>query len=266
MKITFRASPKRVQAAWKKACSTVKVHPWACMAALSFFVASVLTFGTSNDGKDDAKLAWGQMCKDGACRPAALLYGTIGNDARFLIEQLQAKPEVKLLCLNSIGGNSMGAKTISQWVSSEGYDTCVPHIGFTAREGARGLCASACTYIFSEGRQRYLSPGALFQIHRPSVPAVRWMYSGPVDEFQNTAPPPLLVKLVEPVVDFLVQSTRWTLPWELPPSKPHQRLSQEAAATPSYLLRTVPPATLLEWGVLTVPAESEVVFKKTQTR
>jgi len=246
----------------------LRIHrTWLRMAILLLVGALIVSGLTlyerfnSQPGQDgNAKIAWGSMCKGTECRPAALLYGRIPASATPVIQALSKRPEVRTLCLDSVGGNAAAARDLASWLIDHKYDTCIPQIG-TPPKKLDAMCVSACTMIFVEGQRRLLSTTGLFQIHSASVPWIRRLYGDPANEGGTAAPAPTLVfRLLEPVNRFAASVSLWLATLGLPESLARDRLMEEAGKTPFYLLRTVPADRLLEWKVLTEPATNDIFF------
>jgi hypothetical protein len=81
-----------------------------------------------------------------------ILYGIAEN----LHRALNANPAVKVLHLNSPGGEMSEARSMVAMVRQRGLTTV-----------ADTFCMSACTLVFLAGRERYLAPGAKLGFHRP---------------------------------------------------------------------------------------------------
>ena len=230
----------------------------ACMLALLFlwYQALILWAWFQSDlGKNgNANIAWGTMCRADQCRPAALLYGSIPLNAQPVLDELKKRPDIKTLCLDSNGGSSVGAHEIASFVVDQEFDTCIPQIG-TKQNQIDLRCASACTYIFVEGQHRYLTPTASFQIHRATVSSGQKIY-------EMNEEVPAVDHYVETAKAYAAQLVLGSGYWYFPPSLARDKLLSEARNTPSYRLRSVTPAQLLDWGVLTEPATLKVTFSK----
>ncbi len=254
-----RTGSGKSASSWRRMALTL-----SCLAAalyLVFLLVEVCSRYYSQPGKgDNARITWGVMCRDGQCRPAALLYGRIPASVQPVIDLLNSRPEVKTLCLDSIGGNASAASDLAAWLVRHKYDTCLPQIG-TASNKLDALCASACTHIFVVGQSRLVAPAARFQIHRGASSWLRELTGAPSADAGEISAPSNVIQLIEPFNARLSRLSQWINSIGLPQSSAVTRLNDEAAKTPSYQLRTVSNEQLVEWGVLTEPAVHEIIFK-----
>lgn len=250
------AGPARMISIWRK------VFPIFAAAVIAILFFKIWTrYDSRPENGDNAKVTWGVMCRDGQCRPAALLHGVIPASAEPVLDLLASRPDVQTLCLDSRGGNAWAAARLSAWLIEHNYDTCLPQFG-SAPNKLDAVCASACTRVFVAGRRRYMAPEASFQIHRGAIPWLRRLTGAPSADSAGSSVVSELARVLEPVNTFVAKLNLRLSEVGMPQSIAGSRLLEEAEKTPSYQLRTVSPDKLLEWGVLTEPAIHAIVFKK----
>lgn len=80
--------------------------------------------------------------------------------AKRLRVMLRARPNVRVLSLDSDGGLVDEAEQLGDIVAAHGLSTVV-----------RDSCVSACTLVYVRGRERFAQEGARFGFHAPWVPA-----------------------------------------------------------------------------------------------
>jgi hypothetical protein len=80
----------------------------------------------------------------------------LGDELRFSPEVLQTLPRVKIIELNSLGGNPFPAIAMGRVIKSEGLATTVT---------AKGSCTSACALMWLAGSPRYAPPNATIAFH-----------------------------------------------------------------------------------------------------
>lgn len=214
----------------------------------------------SQPGVDgNAKIVWGQMCKGGQCQNAALLNGLIPPRTELLINELEKNPGVRVICLNSQGGNIKGANKLASWIAEHEYETCLPH--FDTKDKIAAHCVSSCTRIFIAGQKRNMTPTALFQIHTGALPFVQSLNGFPEEDSPSAKTPSKLVQLLEPLNHELTRFINFKdSPFETP-SLLEKKLQDEALKIPSYRLRTVPAEELVQWGALDKLPNQDILFK-----
>lgn len=203
------------------------------------------------------QISWGWACEKEGCIPAALLFGEIPDDPDVLLKPLKLRPDVKTVCFQSNGGNSISASMIASWIHDNGYSTCLPSV-----ESTKAVCTSACTSIFASGLVRRADPEVEFGIHRATIAAL--MKTRP-DSFSaesgtirgscafcqsfNSA-------IVETTGAVVSQLNRW----RLPATEPIRTLLEKSSTVPGQNLRMLTSQELLAWKVITAPVDGELTW------
>jgi hypothetical protein len=244
------------------------VHPrwtWflkpALLALAGFAIVHLLlgSFAADSLHAEKTRLDIGQVCAGTDCKPAALLSGRIPKEHSEFTKVLAGNPAVKTLCLSSNGGDSEGGASLSSWIDSNGYGTCVPRI-----QHIQALCASACTIAFAGGTTREVDKDAAFAIHGGYFPPLMAVQP---DSVTGAAGQPAgsnsflraLSIGANETVAFVTRAHTRMITKDTPYMK---RLIDEAAAVPGHEIKLVSPRELQAWGVTTTAGSAELVWSK----
>lgn len=124
------------------------------LAAALLLLALVCAGAPARSGLLDSWIGPHQMRLLAGGTEIEFVGGIAGTAAVELAQLLEANPRVAALQLTSQGGDTLTAMGMEQLVRQRGLTTYVPR-----------FCASACTFVFLGGRQRYVGPGARLGFH-----------------------------------------------------------------------------------------------------
>jgi hypothetical protein len=234
---------------------------WPLQVVLLLVVSAGITLlaAYSSDPADVKKttVIWGYVCDKSACSPAALLFGEIPKEKAIITDVLQQRPDVKTLCLRSQGGNSSGAASLSNWLDTHGYNTCVPRI-----EPDRAACASACTVVFAGGNQRQVDRDVVFAIHGGYMPLLMRELPDSITGVPGV-PAGDITFLKELSISANKASavlTQAVTRWGTRETVQMNNLLSAAVEVPGHSFRYLTPGELSSWKLTTAPADSDLVW------